>query len=226
LWIQVLARLQLSITPKGKSTLNPRQPCYQTASAGERAAYKTPDGIVAFVASETPGDTIVVLMADQPDAVTINFRLNNSDVFRAIAGQLLRKFWILLLFPIVGTISIIWALIDPNNGAASLNSGCIMLAIGAFFFGLAPYLQTRTVMKAPNFGGLMTLTVSEKGIELTAEHSNARIDWTIVKEVSETSHAILLYLKPAGFKSFPSVNSLRQMWRRSRIFSGFMRPAR
>jgi hypothetical protein len=78
-----------------------------------------------------------------------------------------------------------------------------MLAIGAFLFGVSPYLQTRAVMKAPNFGGLMTLTVSEEGIELTGERSNARIDWVMVKGVSEMSHAILLYLKPAGFQIVP-----------------------
>lgn len=111
--------------------------------------------------------------------------------------------WFLLLLPIVGTISITWAILDPNNGAVSLNSGCVMLAIGAFLFGMSPYLQTRAVMKAPNFGGLMTLTVSEEGIELTGERSNARIDWMMVKGVSEMSHAILLYLKPAGFQIVP-----------------------
>jgi hypothetical protein len=56
---------------------------------------------------------------------------------------------------------------------------------------------------------LMTLTVSEQGIEFTGEHSNARIGWPMVKGVSETKHAILINLKPAGSKSFPSVNFLR-----------------
>jgi hypothetical protein len=59
-----------------------------------------------FVLFKTPAASIVVLVADQTDAVTVKFRLNN---FRRIPGAVrhtLRKMWFLLLLPIVGTISL------------------------------------------------------------------------------------------------------------------------
>ncbi|MGA7241108.1 MAG: YcxB family protein [Bryobacteraceae bacterium] len=58
-------------------------------------------------------------------------------------------------------------------------------------------------MKNPNFGGLMTFTVSEKGIDFTGEHSNGSIGWSMVKGVSEMTHATLINLKPAGFQIIP-----------------------
>ena len=51
--------------------------------------------------------SIVELMADHADAVTVKFRLTNSEVFLALSGHTLRKMWFLLLLPIVGTISTI-----------------------------------------------------------------------------------------------------------------------
>ena len=131
-------------------------------------------------------------MTDPTNAVTVKFRLSTSDVFLALARHTMRRMWILLLLPITGTISIVWAILDPVNGAANLNRGCVVLVFGAFFFCAAPYLQTRAAMKIPNFGGLMTLTVCEQGIEFTGEHSNARIAWSMVKGVAEMKHAILI----------------------------------
>jgi hypothetical protein len=126
-------------------------------------------------------------MTNQTDSVTVKFTLTKSDVFLALIRHTVRIMWFMLLLPIVGVISIAWATIDPANGPVNLGGGFGLLAFGALIFGVSPYLQTRTTMKNPNVGGPMTLSVSESGIEFTSEHSNGRIDWAIVKGVSEHS---------------------------------------
>ena len=109
----------------------------------------------------------------------------------------------MLLLPIVGVVAVVWAAVDPANGAVNLNSGVIAVLVGFVLFGVLPYLQTRAVMKTPNFGGVMSLTASDQGIEFTGEHSNARIDWSMVNGVLETHHRILINLRPAGFQVIP-----------------------
>jgi hypothetical protein len=49
----------------------------------------------------------------------------------------------------------------------------------------------------------MTLTVTEREIELTGEHSNAKLDWSMVTGVSERENAILIHMKPVGFQLVP-----------------------
>ena len=142
-------------------------------------------------------------MSDQTNAVTVEFRLTTSDVFLALVRHTMRRMWFMLLLPIVGTISIVWAILDPLNAPVNLGRGCWVLFLGAFIFCGLPYLQTRAAMKSPNFGGLITFTVSDHGIEFTGEHANARIAWTMVKGISEMHHAILIHLKPAGFQIVP-----------------------
>ncbi len=141
-------------------------------------------------------------MTDPTNAVTVKFRLTSSDVFLAVARYTLRRMWFMLLLPIFGAVSIIWAILNPDNGAVNWGA-CWLFFVGAYLFGGMPYLQTRAAMKNPNFGGLMAFTVSEKGIDFTAEHSNGSIGWPMVKGVSETSHAILIDLKPAGLEIVP-----------------------
>jgi hypothetical protein len=114
-------------------------------------------------------------MADESDEVTVKFRLTRSDVFSALARHTIRQMWSALLLPIIGAVSIVWAILDPAE----------------------------TPVKTPNFGSSMTLAVSEQGIEFTGEYSNATIRWPMVKGVSEISHAILIYFKPAGFEVIP-----------------------
>lgn len=142
-------------------------------------------------------------MTDETNAVTVKFRLTSSDVSWALARHTFRKMWFLLLLPIIGTISIVWAILDPAEPAVNLNTGCGLLLFGVVLFAGLPFIQTRAVMKTPNFSGVMTLTVSEQGIEFAGEQSNAMIKWPMVKAVSEMSHAILIYLKPAGFQIVP-----------------------
>jgi hypothetical protein len=142
-------------------------------------------------------------MTNQTDAVTVKFRLTSSDVFWALVRQAIRRMWFLLLLPILGSISIVWAVVEPDNGAVTLGQACWVFFVGAFLFVGMPYLQTRATMKAPNFGGLMALTVSGQGIQFTGEHSNGSIDWSMVKGVSEITHAILINLKPAGIQIVP-----------------------
>jgi YcxB-like protein len=142
-------------------------------------------------------------MTDQTNSVTVKFRLTTSYVFLALARHTVRRMWFSLLVPIVGTITIVWAIIDPLNAPGNLSGGCELLVLGVFSFCGLPYLQTREVMKTPNLGGLITFTVSEQGIEFTGEHSNARIAWTMVKGVSETNDAILIHLKPFFFRIVP-----------------------
>lgn len=146
---------------------------------------------------------IFLLMTDLTKAVTVKFRLTSSDVFTALARHGLRRMWFLLLLPILGAASVVWAILDPNNGAVTLGPACWVFFVGAFLFGGMPYLHTRAAMKNPNFGGPMALTVSEKGIDFTGEHSNGSIGWPMVKGVSEMAHAILINLKPAGFQIIP-----------------------
>jgi YcxB-like protein len=149
------------------------------------------------------GDKLLVLLGDETDAVTVKFRLTSSDVFWALVRQAIRRMWFLLLLPILGSISIVWTVVEPNNGAVTLGQACWVFFVGAFLFGGLPYLQTRATMKAPNFGGLMILTVSGRLIQFTGEHSNGSIDGSMVKSVSETTHAILIHLKPAGIQIVP-----------------------
>lgn len=142
-------------------------------------------------------------MTDETNAVTVQFRLTSSDVSSALARHTFRKMWFLLLLPIVGVISIVWALLDPAEPPVNLNTGFGLLFFGLVLFVGLPFIQARAVMKTPNFKGRMTLTVSEQGIEFTGEQSNAMIKWPMVKAVSETIHVILIYLKPAGFQIVP-----------------------
>jgi YcxB-like protein len=58
-------------------------------------------------------------------------------------------------------------------------------------------------MQNPNCAGQMTFTVGEKGVEFVGEHSNGSLGWRMIKGVSETPHAILINLKPAGFQIIP-----------------------
>src|SRR5690349_15389562 len=136
-------------------------------------------------------------MADQSDKVAVTFRLTSSDVFSALARHTIRRMWFLLLLPILGAVSIVWAILDPAEPAVNLSTGFGLLVFGLFLFLGLPLIQARAAMKNPNFGGPMTLTVSEQGIEFTGEQSTATIRWPMVKGVSEKSHAILVYLKPA-----------------------------
>jgi hypothetical protein len=143
------------------------------------------------------------VMTDQTKAVTIKFRLTNSDVSSALARHTFRRMWFLLLLPVIGAVSIVWALLDPGEPAVNLNTGCGLLLAGVFLFVVSPMIQARAIMKSPNCSGLMTLTVSDQGIDFTGELSNATIRWAMVKGVSEMRHAIPIYLKPAGFQIIP-----------------------
>jgi YcxB-like protein len=142
-------------------------------------------------------------MANKPDEVTVKFRLTRSDVFSALARHTIRHMWFLFLLPIIGAVSVVWAIVDPAEPAVNLNTGFGLFLFGLFLFLGLPLIQARSVTKTPNFGGPMTLAVSQQGIEFTGEHSNATIRWPMVKGVSEMSHAILIYLKPAGFQVVP-----------------------
>jgi hypothetical protein len=142
-------------------------------------------------------------MRDQISSVTVTFTLTSSDVYGALVSHMVRRMWFLLPLPILGALGTVWAIADPQNGAVTVSNAFTMLLIGVFFFIGSPYLQTRSAMKVPNFGGPMTLTLSERGIEFTAGHSNANIAWSMVKGVSETNHAILIHIKPAGFQVVP-----------------------
>ncbi|MGD0301274.1 MAG: YcxB family protein [Bryobacteraceae bacterium] len=142
-------------------------------------------------------------MADESDEVTVKFRLTRSDVFSALARHTIRQMWSALLLPIIGAVSIVWAILDPAETPVNLNAGFGLFLFGLFLFLGLPLIQTRAVMKTPNFGSPMTLAVSEQGIEFTGEYSNATIRWPMVKGVSEISHAILIYFKPAGFEVIP-----------------------
>src|SRR5580698_486056 len=106
-------------------------------------------------------------MIDQAEAVTVKFRLTQSEVFEALVRINIRTLWIGLLPPIIGAIAVVWAIVDPANGAVNLSSGFVCLAIGALVFGAIPYFTARMVMKAPNSGGLMTVTATGQGIEVT-----------------------------------------------------------
>jgi 1,4-dihydroxy-2-naphthoate octaprenyltransferase len=114
-------------------------------------------------------------MPDQPNAATVKFRLTSSDVFWALGWHTMRKMWLLLPLPVLGAISIVWAVVDPNNGAVGLGSACWVFFVGAFIFVGLPYLQTRAAEKNPNFAGQMTFTAAEKGIEFVGLHSNGSI---------------------------------------------------
>jgi hypothetical protein len=142
-------------------------------------------------------------MSDQTNAVTVTFRLASSDVFLALARHMMRGMWFLLPLLFLAPISAIWSIIDPANDAVSATSGSVVFLIGVLVFTGVPYLQTRALMKTPNFGGPMTLTVTEQGIGFVGEHSNANIGWAFVKGVSETKRAILIHLKMAGFQIVP-----------------------
>ena len=142
-------------------------------------------------------------MRDQISSVTVTYTLTSSDVYRALMHYMVRRMWFLLPLPILGAIGTVWALADPQNGAVTVSNAGTMLLIGVFFFVVSPYLQTRAATKVPNFGVPMTLTLSERGIEFVGGHSNANIAWSMTKGVSETNHAILIHLKPAGFQIVP-----------------------
>jgi hypothetical protein len=71
----------------------------------------------------------------------------------ALAWNIMRKMWFLLLLPITATVSIVWAILDPSDTQVDLKSGCIAMAFRVFFFGVVPYLGTRASRKPPNFGG-------------------------------------------------------------------------
>jgi hypothetical protein len=142
-------------------------------------------------------------MTDEANAVTVKFTLTSSDVFWALAWNTMRKLWFLLLLPIAGVVSIVWKIRDPADSSVNLTSGSICLALGVFFFVAAPYLGALQLRKSPTFSGPVTFSASEQGIELTGEHSNAKLDWSMVKGFSEMNHAILVNLKPAGFQIVP-----------------------
>lgn len=142
-------------------------------------------------------------MTDRTDAVTIKFRLSSSDVSSALARHTLRKMWFFLLLPIVGVVSIAWALLDPSEPAVNLPTGCGLLAGGLLLFVISPVAQGRALMKTPSFSGLITVAVSEQGLEVTTAHSNATLGWTLVKGVAEMGNAILIYIKPTGFQIIP-----------------------
>jgi YcxB-like protein len=142
-------------------------------------------------------------MSGQTDSVTVQFRLNSSDVFRTLVRQTVRKMWLLLLMPICGLISAAWLILDPGNSAVTWSSAAVMLTISALLFVVQPYLQTAAAMKAPNFGGAMRLTLSGAGIEFAGEHSNGNLSWSMVKSVSRTKQALLIHLNPAGFQVVP-----------------------
>jgi hypothetical protein len=156
-------------------------------------------------------------MAGQTNAVMVKFRLTRSEAFSVFAWNNVRKMWYLLLVPILGAISIVWAILDPANSVVNLNGGLGCLVGGAFLFGVLPYVGTLAVMKHPNFGGVMTLTVSAAGIHLTGEHSSATADWLMVKGFSEVNHAILINMKPVGFHIVPKDQVSPAVWRRSRV---------
>src|SRR4051794_4346471 len=106
-------------------------------------------------------------MADRPDAVTVSFTLTRSELYRTFTSQLVRRMWFMLLLPIAGAVTVVLAIVNPADPSVNLNSGLIAFFVGAFLFCGVPYLQARWVMKAPNFAGEMTLTVSDDGIEFT-----------------------------------------------------------
>jgi len=140
-------------------------------------------------------------MADRNNSITVRFRLKSSDVFWGLARHTIRTMWFMLLLPIAGAISIVGAMFD--RAGYSLTRGCICIVFGAFLFCGLPYLQTRSIMKTPNFGGLMILSASEEGIEFTGEHSTGKIGWLLVKGATEVKHAVLIHMKPVGFQIVP-----------------------
>jgi hypothetical protein len=128
-------------------------------------------------------------------------------VFTVLFRQGIRKKWFALLLPLVGLFSVTRVLVAPADAASAgvnLGGALWMLGLGVFFFVGLPYLQTRAVMKNPNFGQPTSLRISEGGIEFAGKHSNAKIGWPMVMGVSESTNAILIQLKAAGIHIIPS----------------------
>jgi hypothetical protein len=144
-----------------------------------------------------------LMAAPSLNSATVKFTLTSSDVFRALVADLVRRRWFALALPILGAVGVIWAIADPADPDASLPSGLVCIAIGGVLFGLLPYLQTRALMKSPSIGSAMSLTASDQGIEFVGSHSNGRVDWAVVKAISESSNRILIYLLPVGFHIVP-----------------------
>ncbi|HZU24486.1 MAG TPA: YcxB family protein [Bryobacteraceae bacterium] len=136
------------------------------------------------------------------DTVTVTFQLTSADVFRALAATIVRRYWLLLSLPVVGSLAVILAIVDPTTRGNLPGAGVAFLMALLIFAGL-PYFQTRAVMKSPALRGPMRLTSSRVGIEYTTEHAQGSYDWAVVKRVIETRHAILIHLNPAGLQIVP-----------------------
>lgn len=142
-------------------------------------------------------------MIDEPTSSTIAFALSSADLFGALAQNMVRKLWFLLLVPVAGAVNLGVAIFVPASLNQTLGPGLIALGFGVFLFGVAPYLQTRSALKNPNFHGELTFTFSAEGIEDRGQHASGRMSWQLVKGVSETRRYISIHMKQGSFLLIP-----------------------
>lgn len=142
-------------------------------------------------------------MADQTQAITIRFQLSKSDVYRALVRNIVRKAWFLALVPIVGVSSVLIALLEPAKYGDQLYSGVLTILFGAFFFLGVPYAQARSAMKNPSFRGPLVYTFSGEGILTEGKYASGRMDWELVKGVSESDRYIFVRMAQDCFHVIP-----------------------
>jgi YcxB-like protein len=116
---------------------------------------------------------------------------------------MVRQFWFLLFFPVAGAVNVAMAIFGPAMFDQILIGGLMALAFGILVFVIGPYLQVRSALKNPNFHGELTFRFSGEGIEESGQHASGRMDWSLVKGVSETRRYIFVHMKQGGFELIP-----------------------
>jgi hypothetical protein len=92
---------------------------------------------------------------------------------------------------------------EPLAILGSLLPVAVVLAIFGGIFWLVPYLQFRTVKKAPLFQGTMTGAVTDEALELRSEQAEGKTKWGAFVQYKMSDEIVLLYQNKAAATMVP-----------------------